>query len=96
MKYSGVLHLQLPRAALTRAGAEDGSVVTVTLGLDDDGLQVPPELLAALATDAVARAAWKALRPSRQRVCVTSIESAKQPATRACRLERVLNDLRAT
>ena len=66
--------------ALERAGAR--------LDLPDDDLDLPAELLEALDSDPDLAAAWAALTPGRRRGYVVHVAGAKQPATRAARIEK--------
>ena len=81
--------------AATGRGA--GDEVEVRLDVDDAPrvVEVPDDLAAALATDEVARAAWDALSYSRQRAHAESITGAKAADTRARRVDKVLDALRA-
>ena len=81
--------------AATGRGA--GDEVEVRLDVDDAPrvVEVPEDLAAALATDDAARAAWDALSYSRQRAHAESITGAKAADTRARRVDKVLDALRA-
>jgi hypothetical protein len=97
MKYSGIFHLGLHKAALERAGVKPGARVSVTIELDDAPLPtdiVPDDLAAALERSAKARAAWQTLRPSRKREHVKALRGAKQAETRARRLAKVIAELK--
>jgi uncharacterized protein YdeI (YjbR/CyaY-like superfamily) len=52
---------------------------------------VPPDLLAALATEPAARAAWDAWSPSTHRMSLAWVYSAKRPETRARRIEELVS-----
>ena len=96
MKYSGVFHLGLHKAALTRAGVARGALVEVSLERDPEPLPtdiVPEDLAMRLKRDHDARAAWQQLRPSLKREYVKQLLTAKQPETRARRLDKVMRAL---
>jgi len=59
------------------------------------GFEVPSELAEALAADPVAARAWEALSYSHQRQHALAIEGAKAAETRARRVEKTLDALRA-
>ncbi len=96
MKYSGRHHLGVHKATLAAAGAKAGDTVTIELELDDaplPGDTLPPELAAAFARDARARAAWDELAPSHRREHVKAIDEAKKAETRSARIQRTLKML---
>jgi hypothetical protein len=99
MKYSGVFHLGVHKATLARAGAAEGARVAVTIELDDRPLPtdtVPDDLARAMAGEGAAvRAAWERLAPSRRRELVKQVVEAKKPETRAARIARTIEALRA-
>lgn len=78
-------------------GRAAGEQVTVRLDLDDAPrvVEVPAELAAELIGDAAATAAWEKLSFTKQREHAESITSAKTEATRAKRVAKVLDALRA-
>jgi Bacteriocin-protection, YdeI or OmpD-Associated/Domain of unknown function (DUF1905) len=78
-------------------GRGAGDVVTVRLDVDDAPrtVVVPDDLAAELARDGAARAAWEKLSYSRQRAHAESITGAKAADTRARRVAKVLEALRA-
>ncbi|GAA4780366.1 YdeI/OmpD-associated family protein [Microbacterium gilvum] len=88
--------LGLSKAARAQLGVEIGDEVEVEIALDDAErtVEVPPELVAALAADGVARTAFEALSFTRRKEIARSIAEAKQEATRTRRLEKALADLR--
>lgn len=93
MKYSGKFHMGVHKATLTAASASAGDRVAITIEVDDEPLPgdtLPPELERAFAKDAAAKAAWEKLAPSHRREHVKAIDEAKQPETRASRIERAL------
>jgi len=69
-------------AELERAGAK------VDFAKDRDDTPVPAELAARLDEDPEFRAAFEALTPGRRRGWILHFSGAKQPATRASRIER--------
>jgi bacteriocin resistance YdeI/OmpD-like protein/uncharacterized protein DUF1905 len=79
------------------AGVEDGGTVEVTLELDTDKREVavPAELAAALANDKVAKAAWDKLSYSHQRAHAEPIAAAKAEDTRARRVAKAIEMLKA-
>jgi uncharacterized protein YdeI (YjbR/CyaY-like superfamily) len=81
--------------AATGRGARDE--IEVRLDVDDAPrtVDVPPELGAELAKDATAKAAWEKLSSSHQRAHAESIAKAKAADTRARRVAKVLEALRA-
>lgn len=86
----------LSRANRQVAGLDVGAEVEVTLALDTEPRVVaePDDLARALDAEPVARAAYDALPPGRKRRYVLDVEGAKQPATRARRIEKTLAALR--
>ena len=102
-KYSGDLHLGIPKAALAKAGAAGGDRVRVAIELDTEPLPtevVPPDLEAALAANEAAASAWQRQRPSHRREHVKAILDAKKPETRTRRIakaiEMLVSDRRGT
>ena len=96
MKYSGRFHMGVHKATLAAAGVKAGDTVTVAIELDDaplPGDALPPELAAAFARNARAKAAWGKLAPSHRREHVKAIGDAKKAETRAARIERTLKML---
>lgn len=85
--------------AETRAvtGLGGGDEVEVTLELDRASRAVapPPDLAALLADDPVAAAAWEKLPPSHQKEHARAINEAKGDDTRARRVAKALDALRA-
>jgi hypothetical protein len=90
----------LPVSAAHReaAGVVAGDEVNVGLEPDTEPREVtvPPDLAAALDADAAAARAFAALSYGRQRWLVHGVESARQPETRARRIEKALAELGAT
>lgn len=79
------------------AGVEDGGMVEVTLELDTEKreVEVPPDYAAALQKDPQAGAAFDKLSYSHKRQHTIAIEDAKMPETRARRIEKSIEKLRA-
>jgi hypothetical protein len=78
-------------------GRGAGDEVEVRLDVDDAPriVEVPDDLAAELAGDEAARAAWEKLSYSHQRAHAESITGAKAADTRARRVAKVLDALRA-
>jgi hypothetical protein len=78
-------------------GRGAGDQVEVRLDVDDAPrtVDVPDDLAAELARDDAAKAAWDALSHSRQRAHADSVTGAKAADTRARRVAKVLDTLRA-
>jgi Bacteriocin-protection, YdeI or OmpD-Associated/Domain of unknown function (DUF1905) len=92
----GVLHgaAKIPVSAAVRdaAGVAAGDIIDVEIVADTAPrtVDVPGDLAAALAGNTEAREFFAQLSYSRQRAYVTWIEQAKQPATRAGRVEQTV------
>lgn len=82
----------------TAAGLSAGDAADVELELDTVPrvAEVPADLAAALDAEPAARAAFDALSYSNQRRHTLSVEGAKTEATRARRVAKVVETLRAT
>jgi hypothetical protein len=95
--YGGRTHLGLRAEIRAAAGIELGDRVDVVLERDDEPREVavPPALAAALARDTAARSAFDALAFTHRREYADWIASAKRDTTRARRVERALELLRA-
>ena len=91
--------LLLPLSAehRTAAGVAAGDEIDVRVEIDDEPrtVTVPPELASALAREADLEAAFDKLSYSHQRQHVLAIEAAKAPETRARRVAKTLEMLRA-
>ncbi len=76
-------------------GVAGGETHEVTLELDDKPrvVEPPEDLMAALALDPVAQAAWDKLAPSHRKAHVTAIEGAKAAETRARRVAKAIETL---
>jgi hypothetical protein len=88
----------LPLSAENReaAGVAAGDHVEVDVVLDTEErvLDVPDDLIAAIATDAVAQSFWDSLSYSRRRRIVLSVTGTKSVDTRARRISKSVTDLR--
>ena len=80
-----------------KAGVAGGDEVTVDVELDSASRQVavPDDLAAALDADPAATAFFAALATSHRKEYVRWIEEAKKPETRAARVTRTVEKLRA-
>jgi hypothetical protein len=87
----------LARAARERAGVSIGSSYRVEIVADvgERSVEVPEGLAAALAGDAAARAAFEALAYSHRKEYVRWITEAKREATRAQRVAKTVEMVRA-
>lgn len=89
----------LPVSAEHRSGAKvtAGDMVNVTLELDSEArvLEVPQDFVAALEADAAAKTFFEALSYSNKRRFVLSILEAKSAETRARRIAKSVETLRA-
>lgn len=96
MPTGGGAALGVHRATRDAAGAAFGELVAIEVEPDDDPrtIPVPPELAAALAEDAAARARFDRLAPSHRREYATWVAEAKREETRARRVEQTLARLR--
>jgi hypothetical protein len=87
----------LARAAREQAGVTIGSAYQVDIVADEEArsVEVPEDLAAALADDGAARAAFEALADSHRKEFVRWISEAKRDTTRAQRVAKTLEMLRA-
>jgi hypothetical protein len=87
----------LARAAREQAGVSIGSAYPVQIVAEEDErrVEVPEELAVALAGDAQARAAFEALAYSHRKEFVRWVSEAKRDATRAQRVAKTVEMLRA-
>ena len=84
-------HLILGAARLTAMGLKVGMPVELRFNIaDQDGVDVPDELLAALFADKAAKQAWEALTPGKQRGLAYFVGSAKTEATREKRAQEIV------
>jgi hypothetical protein len=98
MKYSGVFHMGVHKATLAAAGVGGGDRVDVTVEVDDEPLPtdvVPDDLARAMAAHPKAAAAWERLSPAHKREHVKHVTEAKKPETRARRIAKAVDALRA-
>lgn len=81
----------------TAAGVAAGDEVDVDIELDaaPRTVDAPDDLAAALAGEAAAQATFDALAPSHRKEYVRWIEEAKKPETRAARVVKAVDALRA-
>jgi hypothetical protein len=93
----GVYLLPLSAENRAAAGVAAGDEVDVEIELDDAPREVavPDDLRDALAGDDAARATFEGLPYSHKQRHVLAIEDAKTPATRARRIDKALEMLRA-
>ncbi|HEX7303771.1 YdeI/OmpD-associated family protein [Lentzea sp.] len=91
----GVFLLPLSAANREAAGVAAGDTVEVALEPDlaERTVEVPDDLAAALEQNPAARAAFTALSYSNQRQRAEAVAAAKQPATRARRIEKIIAEL---
>ncbi len=98
MKYSGIFHMGVHKATLAAAGTKGGDRVEVAIELDDQPLPtdaVPDDLARAIARDVKLGAAWRDLSPAHKREHVKHVLEAKQAETRARRIAKTIEALRA-
>ena len=95
--YAGKYYLGVRRSLREAAGVAVGDEVEVTLELDDAPrtIRAPRDLAAGLRADSAARAGWHRASYTRKKELHDAIEGAKQPETRARRVEKALEELRA-
>jgi hypothetical protein len=95
--YRGDYFLGVSAENRAGAGIAAGDRVDVDVALDTEPrtVDVPPDLDAALAADAPARAAFDALSDSNRNGFVQQLTGAKTDATRRRRLDRIVAELRA-
>jgi hypothetical protein len=97
--YGGKSYLGLRKDLLRQIGREAGEMVEIMLEEDHTEPPVPaevtepPELLAGLAENPAARAAYEALPPSHRREYVKWIGEAQQAETRAERVAKMVRRL---
>jgi hypothetical protein len=93
----GAACLGVHRATREAAGAALGDTVVVEIEVDDAPREVelPAELAGALASEPSLRAAFEGLAPSRRRELASSVAGAKREDTRARRVVRIVEQLRA-
>ncbi|MFD4644465.1 YdeI/OmpD-associated family protein [Lentzea sp. NPDC058436] len=93
--YGGDFMLGVSAANREAAGVTAGETVEVTLEPDlaERSVEVPEDLAAALDRHPAARAAFTALSYSNQRQRAEAVAAAKQPETRARRIEKIIAEL---
>ena len=98
--YGGKSYLGLRKDLLRQIGRQAGDVVEISLEEDDPDpppapveVTEPPEMLAALAENPAAQAAYQALPPSHRREYAKWIGEAKQADTRAERVGKMVKRL---
>jgi hypothetical protein len=93
----GAACLGVHRATREAAGAALGDTVVVEIEVDDAPreAELPAELAGALASEPSLRAAFEGLAPSRRRELASSVAEAKREDTRARRVVRIVEQLRA-
>lgn len=84
------------REVRERLGVALEEVLDVTIERDDSerDVELPEELVTALAGDSALKTRFAALAPSRRKEHARAVAEAKRPETRARRLEQVLDALR--
>jgi bifunctional DNA-binding transcriptional regulator/antitoxin component of YhaV-PrlF toxin-antitoxin module len=98
MPYRGGFYVGLHKAAREAAGVEIGDEVELELTRDDSPrvLELAPELEAAVREEPDLRTRFNALSFSRRRDLAAPISNAKKPESRAARLAKALEALRAS
>jgi bifunctional DNA-binding transcriptional regulator/antitoxin component of YhaV-PrlF toxin-antitoxin module len=96
VRMAGEYMLGTPKAFREAAGIKAGDNIVVTLEPDNEPrtVAVPPDLAKELRKDITLAAAWEELSFTIRRENLRALEEAKQPATRARRLEKTLAMLR--
>ncbi len=93
--YGGKFYVPVRKERREGAGVKGGDMVEVTLALDTAPRRVtpPPELLAALGKNALAKTRWEGLSYSHQREHAEAILKAKKAETRARRVAKTVEML---
>ena len=96
--YGGRSYIGFRREICEAAGLQLGKTITVAIELDAEPrvVDVPPDLARALAKHASARKWFDALSYSHRREHAQWVAEAKKPETRARRIARVIEMLRAS
>ena len=96
VRMGGRYLLGIPKAFREQAGIKAGDNIVVTLEKDEAErtVEVPADLAAELKKDKALKAAWEKLSYTLRKENVRALEEAKQPETRARRLEKTLALLR--
>jgi hypothetical protein len=97
VRMGGITCIGVRKDIVEALGADDGSMIDVTLARDtaERTVEVPPDLAAALLEDPAAAAAWDRLSYTSRKEHLRAIAEAKKPETRARRLQAALDLLRA-
>jgi hypothetical protein len=94
MSTGGRWYLMLSKALLKHAGLTLGDTAHVAFAVaDQDAVDVPSPLAAALDAEPELRAAWEALTPGKRRGLAHRVASAKTAPTIAKRVAGVINGL---
>jgi hypothetical protein len=95
--YGGRSYIGFRREIREQAKLAPGMKVKIRIELDTEPrvVEPPPDLAKALGRSKEAKAAWDALSFTHRREHVEALESAKRPETRASRLEKTLEMLKA-
>ena len=93
----GTHSMMVGKELQTRARANPGDTVTISLQLDEAEriVAVPPELKRALKADAAAKSAFDALAYSHKKEYAERISTAKKPETKAARLGKAMDLLKS-
>ena len=84
-------YMILGKDFLRAAGLAEGDRLRVAFRIgDQDAVDLPPELAAALDDDPSARAVWEGLTPGTQRGFAHRIGTARRPGTRVARVAEVM------
>ena len=96
VRMGGKYMLGIPKVFREAAGIKAGENIVVTLERDTEERKVTPptDLARELKKDAALRTAWEKLSFTLKKENARSLEEAKQPETRARRLEKTLAMLR--
>jgi len=91
----GLTGIPLRRSNREAAGLVGGENIAVTIELDAEPREVelPDDLARALRSKTAPLKKWQSLSYTRRREMAEAIESAKKPATRACRLSSTIQSL---
>jgi len=93
--YDGRYYIPVRMSNQKAAGVKPEDVVTITIAADNEvrDVEPPPELLAAFAKNAAAKAKWGNLSYTAKKEHATAILEAKKPETRERRLQKIIKDL---
>ena len=91
----GLTGIPLRRSNREAAGLVGGESIAVTIEVDAEPREVelPDDLARALRSKTARLKKWQSLSYTRRREMAEAIESAKKPATRACRLSSTIQSL---